>query len=178
MTNSELAILTLITEQPLYGYQIEQVIEQRGMREWTEIGFSSIYYLLKKLEKKGLVEAQVEEVEGAPNRKVYTVTPAGELELHRAIIGALSEPEQQYSSFSLALGNLPFVSPKEALTALNQYQNKLVSRLRKIQTRQKEQQPLPFFVNALFNYNENMITAELLWVEKFIGQLEATHEQN
>ena len=51
MTNAELAILSLIGESPRHGYEIEQVIEARGMREWTEIGFSSIYYLLKKLEK-------------------------------------------------------------------------------------------------------------------------------
>ena len=46
MTSAEFAILTLIVEQPRHGYEIEQVIEQRGMRQWTEVGFSSIYYLL------------------------------------------------------------------------------------------------------------------------------------
>ena len=46
LTNAELAILSLIVEQPRHGYEIEQVIEQRGMREWTDVGFSSIYYLL------------------------------------------------------------------------------------------------------------------------------------
>ena len=45
MTNAELAILSLIAEQPRHGYQIDQVIQERGMREWTEVGFSSIYYL-------------------------------------------------------------------------------------------------------------------------------------
>jgi DNA-binding PadR family transcriptional regulator len=55
MTNAETAILTLLAEQPRYGYEIEQIIAERGMREWTEIGFSSIYNLLKKLEREGLV---------------------------------------------------------------------------------------------------------------------------
>jgi DNA-binding PadR family transcriptional regulator len=48
--------LTLVAERPRHGYEIERVIEERGMREWTEIGFSSIYYLLKKLEREGLIE--------------------------------------------------------------------------------------------------------------------------
>ncbi|MFL7891509.1 MAG: PadR family transcriptional regulator, partial [Anaerolineales bacterium] len=48
MTNAELAILSLIAEQPRHGYDIEQAIVARGMRDWTEIGFSSIYYLLNK----------------------------------------------------------------------------------------------------------------------------------
>jgi hypothetical protein len=37
-----LAILSLAVEKPRHGYEMEQVIEGRGMREWTEVGFSSI----------------------------------------------------------------------------------------------------------------------------------------
>ena len=32
MTNAELAILSLVVETPRHGYEIEQVIEERGMR--------------------------------------------------------------------------------------------------------------------------------------------------
>lgn len=56
MTNAEFALISLLAEAPLHGYGVEQVIEQRGMRQWTEIGFSSIYFLLKKLESRGLIE--------------------------------------------------------------------------------------------------------------------------
>ena len=75
MTNAELAILSLVAEQPRHGYEIEQVIEARGMREWTEVGFSSIYYLLKKLERRGLVEGHLEAAERGPARKIYRLTP-------------------------------------------------------------------------------------------------------
>ena len=34
------------------------VIEDRGMREWTQIGFSSIYFVLGKLEKLSLVTSK------------------------------------------------------------------------------------------------------------------------
>ena len=77
MTNAELAILTLVAEKPRHGYEIECVIEERGMRDWTEIGFSSIYYLLKKLEKEGLLEGRMETTGRGPARKVYRATPAG-----------------------------------------------------------------------------------------------------
>ena len=38
-----------------YGYTIEKIIEERGMRHWTDIGFSSIYYVLKRLESRNLI---------------------------------------------------------------------------------------------------------------------------
>ena len=56
LTASELTVLGLLVEHPRHGYDLERVIEQRGIRQWTDIGFSSIYYVLSKLEKRGLVE--------------------------------------------------------------------------------------------------------------------------
>ena len=66
VTEAELMILGLLAERPRHGYEIEEVIEARGMREWTAIGFSSIYYLLNKLEKGGgkrpeLAESRMEQ---------------------------------------------------------------------------------------------------------------------
>ncbi|MEX2144087.1 MAG: PadR family transcriptional regulator, partial [Anaerolineales bacterium] len=58
MTNAELAILGLVVEAPRHGYEIEQLIESRGMRNWAEVGFSSIYYILGKLEARGWVRSQ------------------------------------------------------------------------------------------------------------------------
>lgn len=178
MTNAELAILTLVAEQPRHGYQIERVIEQRGMREWTEVGFSSIYYLLKKLEKRKMIEGQTEDAERGLARKVYRVTQAGVEGLHTAMIEALSEPQPRYSSFSLGLGNLPAIPSDEAIGALDQYRRNLASRLKNVRGRWKAQQPLPYFVNAQFNYSITMLTAELMWVEKFTGQLEVYNEQD
>jgi len=91
MTNAELAILSLIIEQPRHGYNLEQVIEERGMRNWTEIGFSSIYYILRKLEKAGLIESHTEPSEGkGPGRKVYQVTSAGRKTWYAAALESLS----------------------------------------------------------------------------------------
>ena len=53
LTPAELTVLGLIVEQPRHGYDLEQVIEERGIRQWTDIAFSSIYYVLAKLEKRG-----------------------------------------------------------------------------------------------------------------------------
>ncbi len=57
LTPAELTVLGLIVEQPRHGYDLEQVIEERGIRQWTDIAFSSIYYVLAKLEKRGRVGA-------------------------------------------------------------------------------------------------------------------------
>lgn len=179
MTNAELAILSLIAEKPRHGYQIEQVIEERGMREWTEVGFSSIYYLQKKLEKSGLIEGRTEQTEGrGPARKVFHITPAGAEALQTALFEALSVPRPRYTSFLIGVGNLPVLPPIEAVTALRQYREGLCSRLAHVQSRREAQQPMPFFVDAMFEYSVTMIKAELTWIEKFIKQVEEQNEQS
>ena len=56
LTDAELVILSLTYKQPLHGYQIEQEIARRNMRAWTYLSNSSIYYVLQRLEEKGLIE--------------------------------------------------------------------------------------------------------------------------
>ena len=172
MTNAELAVLSLVAEQPRHGYEMEQVIEERGMREWTEIGFSSIYYLLKKLEREGLVEGQLEEAERGPARKVYRITQAGREARHAALIETLSVPWRGYPPLMLGIGNLPAIPAAEALAALRQYRDALAARLEQVQARWDSQRPLPYFVDALFDYSVTMIRAEMGWVVQFTSQLE------
>lgn len=176
MTNAELAILTLVAEKPSHGYQIEQIIEQRGMREWTEIGFSSIYYLLKRLEHQDLITGQLEETGSGPARKIYHITPQGVQTLHVGLLEALSIPQPHYTSFSLGIGNLPIIKKHEAHNALSSYQTALAERLEHVQNRWDQQKPLPYFVDALFDYSTSMIRAELEWVNKFIRLLETVDE--
>ncbi|MFQ5436428.1 MAG: PadR family transcriptional regulator, partial [Anaerolineae bacterium] len=160
MTNAELAILSLIVEQPRHGYEIEQVIELRGMRDWTEVGFSSIYYLLKKLERQEFITGQLEQTTGrGPARKVYHATDAGRAAWNLATIQALTVPKPCYSSFQLGLAGLPFVSPDQVLTALQAYQQTLAERRDYVFTRWQDQggANLPINVSGMFELGLRLI---------------------
>jgi DNA-binding PadR family transcriptional regulator len=178
MTNAELAILSLVVEQPRHGYEIEQVIEERGMRDWTEVGFSSIYYLLKKLEREGCIAGQLQEAERGPARKVYYATPAGQEAYRAGVLDVLSVPRRWYSPLLLGLAGLPGVPRADALAALQQYREALADRRAYVQGRREQQRPLPGFIDAMFEYSVALIGAELEWVEGFIEQLEGEDDQD
>ena len=178
MTNAELAVLSLVAQQPRHGYQIEQVIEERGMRRWTEIGFSSIYFLLKKLEHGGFIEGRLEKTERHPARKVYRATPAGLEAFHAAIIEVLSVPQPSPRPLMLGLANLPSLSTEEALTALSQYGKHLKEKLEILRTAlDSKQHAHPYFVDAMFELGLMVIQAELEWVEKFTKQIQAQSQK-
>jgi DNA-binding PadR family transcriptional regulator len=175
MTNAELAILTLVAERPRHGYEIEQVIEERGMREWTEVGFSSIYYLLKKLERDGVIESRLEEAQRGPARKVYHLTLAGGEALQSGILQALSAPQRSFPSLLLGLCSLPAVPAPQAMDALHKYHADLIERQAQLQEKRSSQQPLPYFVDALFTYSLALLEAEIQWMDNFITRLEEEH---
>ena len=179
MTNAELAILSLIAEKARHGYEIESLIEERGMREWTEIGFSSIYYILKKLEQKKLIKGkEVRQVGPGRPRVVYHISNDGRKAMLAGTMEALSVPQRAPSSFQLGLANLPVISKADALAALQQQSLGLSEHREHVQARWESQQPLPFFVDAMFDLTLTKITTELDWLERFIDQLENTHDEN
>ncbi len=69
------AILALLDDRPMHGYEMIQELEERTGGRWTPSA-GSIYPTLQLLEDEGLVTA--EEVDG---RKVYSLTDTGKKEV-------------------------------------------------------------------------------------------------
>lgn len=166
LTDAELLLLGLVAEMPRHGYELDQVIEKRGMREWTQIGFSSIYFVLSKLQKLGLVVTKkpVGARAGAKARKVYTVTPAGHRALVTQTIAALRAVRPAYSSVLLGMLNWPVLKRNEALRSLRARRDALEAERARLAEIQIAQQPLPDFVEALFDYSLGQLRAEAQWL--------------
>ncbi len=175
MKNGDLAILGLIMEKPRYGYEIEQVIEERTMRNWTEIGFSSIYYILGRLEKNGYVAARLENAAGSgPARKVYEMTADGRTAWYAATLEALSHPVRGDQSFFLGLAGLPAIPKEQALQALDTYQQALRERRAQATARRQEiGSDSSFVIDAMFDHSLTLIDAETAWIETFKQRLRA-----
>ena len=178
MTNAELAILSLVAEAPCHGNEIEQIIEERGMREWTEIGFSSIYYLLKKLEKADLVESELIPTLGRGKaRRVYTITEDGYGVLLASTMDALSHPQQTYPAVLLGVSNLPILEGNQAQNALESYLAGVEERLAHVKGKVEAQSPLPPHVQYLFDYSLMLLEAEKRWVEKVVQAISESGKQ-
>jgi DNA-binding PadR family transcriptional regulator len=170
VTNAELAILSLVVDQPRHGYDIEQTIVGRNMRDWTDVGFSSIYYLLAKLEKAGLVESRREPAPGSgPTRRVYSATDAGVAAMQEEALQALAGPARLHSSFQLGLAVLPLLDADQITAALTAHQADLEDQLTMLRERRNED--LPFHVWAMFDLGITQLEAELEWIRSFATNL-------
>lgn len=172
LTNTELALLSLVMEREMHGYEMERLIEERGMRNWTQIGFSSIYFVLRKLEVAGLVASRLEKTPGrGPARRVYAPTDRGREAYAANLQRALSEPERPYPLFLQGLAGLPSLPPAEAAACLGRYAAGLDARLAEIGG--KEGSGVPFHVAAMFSHARCLIEAERDWVLRFRERLES-----
>jgi DNA-binding PadR family transcriptional regulator len=173
MTNTELAILGLVAEAPRHGYEIERLIEQRGMRNWTEVGFSSIYYVLGKLEQRGWIASRTEPAEGrGPARKVFEIQPTGRDAWYQATLEALTGPGQPNSSFLLGLAGLPGIRSADAVVALRQYRRGILARKNEVDEAWQRAGTLPFVLEGMFEYSVNLLQTELDWLDRYIPRLE------
>ncbi|CAM3330632.1 GyrI-like domain-containing protein [Stackebrandtia soli] len=178
LTAAELTLLGLIVERPRHGYALEEVITERGMREWTEIGFSSIYYLITKLRERGLIEP-TEEARSAEGkaRKVYAATDEGRRMCAIAVEQAIAELHPTFPRVLAGLANQPAVDRVHLLRALGQRATALGERIAHIQSAADAQGHAPEFVQAIFDYSLGQLTAEQAWLSRYRTSLEGTHHR-
>lgn len=76
----ESLVLAALGSGPRHGYDIAKTIRAAGPKA-LKVGDGQLYPILHTLEERGWVASEWREQEGRPDRKVYSVTPAGTKEL-------------------------------------------------------------------------------------------------
>lgn len=163
LTPAELTVLGLVIERPQHGYDVEQVIERRGVRQWTDIGFSSIYYLLAKLEKRGLLHVP-EAPAAAKSRRVFHATAAGEEIAARNALELIATPQPVPHPLLVGLANLALLSEREHAQALRGRLAQIEARVTAVQAARQAQGPLPLSAREVFSYSLSLLEAERQWL--------------
>lgn len=176
-------ILGLINEKMHEGgchvYDINRRIEERGMRDWTNIGLdfslSTIYRRLDKLENDELVESFEEEIDNRI-RKVYKITEYGYNVLKKKVYDVLynylgKKDENFYVAFSM----FPILSHKEqievfshALNIINKHKVELKHMLDDMLTNFPK---MPINVTGLFLHPINILKTDEEFFEMVLKEI-------
>lgn len=134
-------LLGLINEKMHEGgchaYDINKRIEERGMRDWTNIGadfsLSTIYRTLDRLENEELVESFEEEIDNR-KRKIYQITEFGYEVLKNKVydviynyIGKMDE------NFYVAFSMFPILSLEEQVESFSHALNTIRTHRKELQ---------------------------------------------
>jgi len=121
ISNREAALLGLLSERPMYAYEIEKIIEERNMRHWTEISFSTLYYELKKLQQKKLVSAKTKISKNNVTQKIYTINNEGKKAMKSKVKDLLSNVEKIIWQIDLGMANICLLNKKEKIASFTKY---------------------------------------------------------
>lgn len=112
-------LLGFLMRGSMTGYELKKKFTI-SFAFFSGVSYGSIYPALKKMEQEKLVVLKVEIQDGAPNRKVYTITEAG----RKAFLEALAAPyviEKPKNTFLARLFFFADLAPAERLAEANKH---------------------------------------------------------
>ena len=164
-SDADIVVLSLLAEQPRHGYDLDRVIEQRGYRQWTSLAFSSVYYLLKRLSERGLLEPD----EGSQGRRtVFRLTEAGRRELRQAAGERVLAPAPPSAGVLPALNAYSRLDDPALAALLARRAEALLGRLdelRALRAQVDEEHAL-----AIFDYEILRQEADLTWTRTLLEE--------
>ena len=163
--------LGLIAEKQCHAKDIDERIEERGMRNWTAIGTSSIYGVLKKLKDDGLVTSWIEELD---NRmiKVYQITDFGLKVLKEKVLRVIKEfigknDEDFYVAFSM----LPILTKEQQIDAITESLKKIKSNKKGLEKMLIENSHMPLNVRGLFVHPIKILETDIEFLEWVLEEI-------
>ena len=170
-SDADIVVLSLLAEQPRHGYDLDRVIEQRGYRQWTSLAFSSVYYLLKRLSERGLLEPD----EGSQGRRtVFRLTEAGRRELRQAAGERVLAPAPPSAGVLPALNAYSRLDDPALAAVLAQRAEALLGRLdelRALRAQVDEEHAL-----AIFDYEILRQEADLAWTRSLLKKADSDED--
>ena len=79
----ELAILGLLKESSMHGYQLKKRLSETLGSFW-QVSYGSLYPALKRLQRQGAVEMTFPQEDVGRRKNVYRITPGGRGDVPRA----------------------------------------------------------------------------------------------
>ncbi|MFW9794652.1 MAG: PadR family transcriptional regulator [Candidatus Thorarchaeota archaeon] len=197
LPSTYLTVLTILGGGAEYGYEVNNIIEQFGYREWVDLRFSSVYKALSELEKRGLVEGKKKDDSIRTSKKTYKLTRKGRSLLNKQIKKCLSNPPRPKTLFDLGVSAMSLLTKEEALSALREYRTNLEhgleflesnvqnfdnlerlrqeapkSRVGQITVEEYNNMENVGAVRALFDRPARLVRCRIAWLDSFINQIE------
>ena len=76
----DMCVLTLLQREPMHAYAITQRLAEHG---FEQTGYGTVYPLVTRLRRSGLLDQRAESGQGGPTRQVLSLTTKGQSTLAR-----------------------------------------------------------------------------------------------
>ena len=159
----DLAVLGLLRDGPRHGYDLKKHLGTLG---FLRVSFGSLYPALRRLERRGMIEA----LRASGRRKDYRITDEGRGELDR-LLKLEPETTEEDRRFSVRLAFFRYLEPALRVRSLNRRRRQLVERLRDAQQalRQSDSVLRDRYTLALMRRAVVNTQADIVWLDELIA---------
>ncbi len=167
----ELAILGLLKQKPMHGYELKKELTAQLGQFW-QASWGSLYPALSRLEKQEAVERIFPKEDVKRRKNIYRITKHGEklfqnsLSEHSAISDA--------AGFGLKLAFFRYMKPDARVDLLERRRAYLKEKL--AETREKlraYKERIDQYTYTLMEHDVDVTTADIAWIERLITEEKA-----
>jgi DNA-binding PadR family transcriptional regulator len=130
LPSSDVVVLAYVAlgKEGVSGKEIDEKLDTQGTRTWADIGSSSVYNCLNRLQQYNYVKSEMNKKEGHGTR-LYTATREGKRVLEKELTYRLSTSTRKQCELDVAIANLPFLKKEKVLASLEKYTEDMESNL-------------------------------------------------
>ncbi len=180
----EIAILGLLKERPMHGYELKKRLSYMLGHFWT-VSYGSLYPALKRLEKSGAIERAYSVKEKTRNRNVFRVTPRGEISFMRMLtenvtVASLADTEK----FDLRMAFFQYLDPETRLRLLEMRRGLLEEQVEKFKAYRSTNKDEDLYRTGLMRHKVSQVKSDIRWLDRLmvheretIGKRDGTTER-
>jgi DNA-binding PadR family transcriptional regulator len=161
----ELAILGLLKERPMHGYQLNRELGDQLGGLWR-VSYGSLYPSLRRLERQGAISSEAGT--GARRKTVYRITEEGE----RLFLELLQEPPQEGQTedarFRVRLAFFRYLPPETRVRLLERRRLALQDRLAEIKGHLRDPGTTDDYQRALMDHARAATESDIAWLAELI----------
>jgi DNA-binding PadR family transcriptional regulator len=164
----ELAVLGLLKERPMHGYQLSRELGDSLGGLWR-VSYGSLYPTLRRLESDAAIESEAGDVRGARRKKVYRITPKGEQIFLELLQESPQDTQTEDARFRMRLAFFRYLPPETRIRLLEKRRQALQERLATIAESLQTGRRTDDYGRALIEHNRSVTESDISWLEQLIA---------
>ena len=164
----ELAILGLLKERPMHGYQLNRELSEQLGGLWR-VSYGSLYPSLRRLERDGAIRrSEAAAGTGARRKTVYAITPEGEALFLDLLQEPALENQTEDARFRVRLAFFRYLPPETRVRLLERRRQGLQERLAEVKAHLRDPGMTDDYQRALMEHARAATEADIAWLNDLI----------
>ena len=156
-------LLGVLYSGPKHGYEIRRFLKNEMDSTW-QVSTSQLYALLKRMEKDGRLNSEVEQQDALPSKRIFNITDSGE----EVFLEWMRNPTEHVRDLRVEFMAKIFFYYRHSLEGATELIDKQIIYLNNTRYKitQKRLNEKNFYNRLVYSYREQTIETWLHWIKK------------